>query len=411
MLPNVTDNNYQFGFKGEHSTTLCSFILSQTVQYYNNSGSNAYVLFLDASKAFDRVKHDKLVECLLKKNICPLIVRIIFNMYTLSTVAVKWNGKPSTRFSFSNGVKQGGILSPYLFSIYLEPLIDELRDSGFGCHVGQRATNVLAYADDLALLAPTITSLKLLIKICEKFSKEFSLNFNESKSVLVGFTCNMNPNIHEINVQMNGQKIQVQNQEKYLGFNIRNKGNLYDLKKIITDMKVRTNTILNTFRCLDSTAKVNIFNAQCLYLYGCSLWNLEDPTIRNLETTWRKCSRLILNISPRTHNNLISDLMETPDIRTIIETRMINFAIKGIHHPNPLVSDLFLSGLINIKSSYFGKNLNIILRKHNINYLDIFTSNRVKIQNVMGNSSWKASLIKEIISLRDFKTYDFFNAR
>ena len=107
MLPKIQENNYQFGFKSYHYTTLCSFILSQTIQYYNKLGSNVYRLFLDASKAFDKVKHDKLLECLLKKNVCSLIVRIILKMYSMRKLSVKCHSKPLDVFLFSHGIKKG----------------------------------------------------------------------------------------------------------------------------------------------------------------------------------------------------------------------------------------------------------------------------------------------------------------
>ena len=54
----------QFGFKQEHSTTMCTFLVKETVNYFNARGSPVYACFLDASKAFDRVKHEDLFRIL-----------------------------------------------------------------------------------------------------------------------------------------------------------------------------------------------------------------------------------------------------------------------------------------------------------------------------------------------------------
>ena len=205
ISPYIKSNDYQFGFKTNHSTTLCSFILNQTIQYYNNLDSDVYALFLDASKAFDRVRLDKLIGCLLTRNVCPLVVRMIYTSYSLSTLSIKWGSVTSSPIKISNGVKQGGILSPYLFSIYLEPLIDEIIKSNFGCHVGSRPANVFAYADDVAVLSPTVTGLNHIIGLCEKFAKEYCINFNESKSFVMHFSNNYNIRNFDVNIIMNNK--------------------------------------------------------------------------------------------------------------------------------------------------------------------------------------------------------------
>ena len=52
----------QFGFKSESSTTACTFVLDEVVNYYNRNGSDVHVVLLDAGKAFDRVDHNKLFK-------------------------------------------------------------------------------------------------------------------------------------------------------------------------------------------------------------------------------------------------------------------------------------------------------------------------------------------------------------
>ena len=109
---NLKSSDCQFGFRSNHSTTLCSSVLNQTIEYYLNGGSVVYGLFLDASKAFDRVKHSKLFERLIENGVCPLYLRILFIMYKFNNALIKWNGKYSDPITMNNGVKQGSILSP-----------------------------------------------------------------------------------------------------------------------------------------------------------------------------------------------------------------------------------------------------------------------------------------------------------
>ena len=73
-------SDLQFAFKAKSSTTMCTFMVSETIEYYKSKGSSVHVMLLDASKAFDSVNYIKLFEKLLIKVICPLTVRLILCM-------------------------------------------------------------------------------------------------------------------------------------------------------------------------------------------------------------------------------------------------------------------------------------------------------------------------------------------
>ncbi|CAL4208272.1 unnamed protein product, partial [Meganyctiphanes norvegica] len=89
---------YQFAYKEGFSTSLCSFLVAETIQYYKTNGSNVFMLSLDASKAFDRVMHTKLFQILIDKSICPLVIRFLINIYVVSSAIVKWNSAMSDPF-------------------------------------------------------------------------------------------------------------------------------------------------------------------------------------------------------------------------------------------------------------------------------------------------------------------------
>ena len=94
----------QFGFKSDSSTTTCSFVLNETIAYYNGNDSTVFSLMLDASKAFDRVAYVKLFRKLIKRGLNPYIIRFLLNMYTQQFIKVKWNGAYSETFNVKNGV-------------------------------------------------------------------------------------------------------------------------------------------------------------------------------------------------------------------------------------------------------------------------------------------------------------------
>ena len=81
--------------------------------------------------------HISLKICPILMKFCmPVVLRILVIMYTHSSARVSWNGCLSGHFSVSNGVKQGGVLSPVLFCVYFDGLLHKLIDAGYGCYIG-----------------------------------------------------------------------------------------------------------------------------------------------------------------------------------------------------------------------------------------------------------------------------------
>ena len=80
------------------------------------------------------------------------------------------------------GVKQGGISSPPYFSVYFDGLTSLLRTTKVGCHIGGLFLASIFFADDICLLAPTLTALERLIGTCTDYCKTYGLSFNPKKS-------------------------------------------------------------------------------------------------------------------------------------------------------------------------------------------------------------------------------------
>ena len=149
---------------------------------YIHKGSKVYSCFLDASKAFDRVNHEVLLKLLLKRQIpCP-ILWFLFAWYRDQLLTVRWKSSLSLSFGVSNGVRQGGVLSPILLTIYIDELLLRLSKLGVGCHSGHYFVGSLGYADDIALLAPSPSALRALLHECEVYARE---NLDQRLSLFV----------------------------------------------------------------------------------------------------------------------------------------------------------------------------------------------------------------------------------
>ena len=118
-----------------------------------------HAVFLDASKAFDQVIHMKLFEKLIERKVLMCFVRLLKHWYKEQTMQVKWGEHFSEPFHVFNGVRQGGVLSPYLFAVYLDDLSKELNNIKAGCYIGK----VKRWATATLLIA--LLPLPLFVKV------------------------------------------------------------------------------------------------------------------------------------------------------------------------------------------------------------------------------------------------------
>ena len=122
----LQNTDMQFAYEAKHSTTLCTMVCLETLHHYVNNGSNVYSCLLDASKAFDRIHYGKLFTILLSKHVPAFIIRYLLYSYIRQMSRALWDTCCSAYFSMSNGVKQGGVLSAILFTIYIDKLLCKL---------------------------------------------------------------------------------------------------------------------------------------------------------------------------------------------------------------------------------------------------------------------------------------------
>ena len=182
VMSYIDCDQYQFGFKKGHSTTLCAGIVKQSIDYYISRGSHVFVCFIDYCKAFDKVNYWKLFKQLIDDGVNGCIVNLLVYWYSHQQATVLWLNTQSNSFYIGNGTKQGGILSPYLFTRYIRQLLLMISTSKIGCHVGGIAANIFAYADDVVLLAPSWHAMQELIALVAECCKVLDLECNVRKT-------------------------------------------------------------------------------------------------------------------------------------------------------------------------------------------------------------------------------------
>ena len=131
----LVSDDLQFGFKPKHSTSHAVFTLKSCLDYFTKRDSNVFVAFLDFSKAFDTISHCGLFLKLIDRKVSLCFLMIIMYWYMNMRYNVKWSKSYSAFFDVLCGSKQGGVLLPDFFAVYINDLIIELRRLGVGCHI------------------------------------------------------------------------------------------------------------------------------------------------------------------------------------------------------------------------------------------------------------------------------------
>ena len=153
----------------------------------------------------------------------------------------------SERYAVISGVKQGGILSQALFTVFMNDLIVRLSSEGVGCHKSL-FLGCIMFADDLVLCAPSRRSMQCLVNICESFCAEHCLSFNtrKTKSLVFGkeYECN-----NRTPLILNGETIEYVEEWKYLGYLVvSGKRFAYSCKLSLSTFRRSVNSIVTAVR-------------------------------------------------------------------------------------------------------------------------------------------------------------------
>ena len=236
-----------------------------------------------------------------------IIVRLLYVWYANQHFLIKWNGCLSSPFHVSNGVRQGGILSPYFFNLYIDDLSNMLSYSKTECIFNNERINHLFYADDSVLLSPSPHSMQVLLNICDKFAKEHELKFNLKKTVLMCIKPNWLKNLTIPTLYLNGSPIDVTSDHKYLGMIISdNKKDDLDMKRQMCSIYARGNVLVKKFSNCTDDVKIKLFKSYCTSFYCLNLWNsFKVSSFRKVKSAYNKMFRKFLGVSRENMSNFM----------------------------------------------------------------------------------------------------------
>ena len=200
----------------------------------------------------------------------------------------------SSPFTVTNGVRQGGVLSPYLISVCLDELSVQLGSARVRCTVGNMVVNHLKFADDICAFIPTINGLQCLLNICGDYAAEHEIIFKCNKTIGVLFCPKKYKQPAPTNVFRNGVRVQFLNQVKYLGvwINASLKDD-DDIQRQVKPLYCAANKLRGTFDQCSTAVKNTLFRAYCMPMYACQFWSKYTQTSKRLRAAYNNAYRIM----------------------------------------------------------------------------------------------------------------------
>lgn len=177
----------QFGFKKGIGCSHSIYSVRCVVDHFVRQGSTVNLCALDLRKAFDKMNHHGLFVKLMERMLPNSLLSTLEHWFSVCSTCVRWGDTMSNFIKLTCGVRQGGVLSAYLFAVYIDDLIKTIKRSKIGCMFGILAVNIFVYADDIVLLAPSVGALQRLLTLCEDQLSYLDMALNAKKSVCIRF--------------------------------------------------------------------------------------------------------------------------------------------------------------------------------------------------------------------------------
>ncbi|KAL5157078.1 Outer envelope protein 64, mitochondrial [Glycine soja] len=211
----VTEN--QFGFMPGRSTMEAIYLLRRVMEQYRMAQQDLHLIFIDLEKAYDRVLREILWKALEKKGVRVAYIRAIQDMYDRVSTSVRTQGGESDDFPITIGLHQGSTLSPYLFTLILDVLTEQIQEIAPRCMV---------FADDIVLLGESREELNERLETWRRALETHGFRLSRSKSEYMECKFNKRRRVSNSEVKIGDHIIPQVTRFKYLGSVIQDDGEI-----------------------------------------------------------------------------------------------------------------------------------------------------------------------------------------
>jgi len=287
----------------------CPDQLFTLVEVLKNRGEKpTYCCFIDVKKAFDRVFRAGLWSRVAEEGVKGKMWRVLVSIYKTVESCVKVDGNITEWFPVDTGVRQGCILSPLLYALFINGLVREINSLNKGIHITQeQKLSALLYADDIVLMCENRYDLQDMLDVVSKYAKKWRFELNPKKSEVVVFGTKYPP--RNVEWKLGESKIKQVTKYKYLGIELTRtlKWHPY-IKRVLAKAK-RNMTQALAMGISGGCMTVRMANIVWMSLvrsiveYGCEIWG--DRDYLDLEKLQINMGKRILRCSSRTSEEVV----------------------------------------------------------------------------------------------------------
>ena len=272
VVENKLIGDYQIGFKKGTRPADHLLLLKGIIDNYLHSGKKVFACFIDFEKAYDNIWREGLYYKLLKSGINTNMVNIIRNMYTNTQQGLKINQSLTNSFQSYRGLRQGCVLSPLLFNVFVDDLPHIFDISCRPVSLNKHKINCLMYADDIVLLSETEEGLKKSLNQLSGYCDNWCLKVNQKKTKTMIF---QNKVTKHLKIVFDKHPLEEVKQFKYLGNILTNTGNFNQNDKYLRLKGVRATYQLMKIlgRRLKPSKTIKLFEkiVEPIVLYNCEI--------------------------------------------------------------------------------------------------------------------------------------------
>ena len=341
LLPSINThiklNNRQFGFRKNAGCSAALVLAKEIINKYTVGGSNVHCAMVDLSKAFDMINFSILIKKLHKTGLPKQIVNIIGYMLKNTYINTLVNNMKTDPWRAENGTRQGGILSPLLFSFYINEMIDEISEMNVGCSLGGVRVNIICYADDICLLAPSRYALQLLLDHLQSCLKYLDLNINVNKCAYIIFKKHKRDYITS-EVTLEGVKIPRVAEFKYLGVILSEDLSISaDINRVLMSFLKQFNSMYHKFHYMDDPILQHLFRTYTSSFYGVDIWfdRYSHREVNRLEVTYHKAVKRVARLNVWDSNHEACDIIKVPTFPHLVAKRLICLFHSIINSSSP----------------------------------------------------------------------------
>lgn len=330
----LNSGSQQFGFRSGYGTREAVCALNVLAQRCRDINRRVYCCFIDYCKAFDCVRHEKLMEILESIGISPQIRRIIRNLYWNQTAVVRCESAESEETSIRRGVRQGCILSPVLFNVYSEDIFKKALNGEDGFKVDNVRISNIRYADDTVLISEDLAGLQNMLERVANVSREYGLEINIAKTKwLVVHRRHDDSVIINQRLLLNGQTIERVSKFQYLGTWFHDETDqAIEVRSRIEKARQVFLSMRNLMTRKDLKLQLRMRLVRCyvwsVLLYGMEGWTLTRALEMKLEALEMYVYRRMLKISYRdrvTNAEVLRRMGKTSELLYTVGRRKLEY--------------------------------------------------------------------------------------